>query len=134
MPPGERADFGAWAPLLNTVLFSLYHFFTPWQNVGRIVGFLPIVYAAWWKKSIYVSMGTHVLGNFSAMLLLLPVPAMDGIVVTAGDVVAQGSIVESLTPSLGLVYAAQTAGRALEAEGGSVGGAAAGQHARLQKR
>ena len=65
--------FGAWAPLLNTVLFSLYHFFTPWQNVGRIVGLLPMVYAAWWKRSIYVSMAAHVLGNVSVMLLLLPV-------------------------------------------------------------
>ena len=27
---------GAWAPLVNTVLFSLYHLFTPWLNVGRI--------------------------------------------------------------------------------------------------
>jgi membrane protease YdiL (CAAX protease family) len=33
--------FGAWAPLINTVLFSVYHFFTPWQNVGRILGLLP---------------------------------------------------------------------------------------------
>jgi membrane protease YdiL (CAAX protease family) len=65
--------FGAWAPLVNTVLFSVYHFFTPWQNVGRILGLLPMVYAAWWKKSIYVSMGAHVLGNVSTMLLLLPV-------------------------------------------------------------
>jgi membrane protease YdiL (CAAX protease family) len=65
--------FGAWAPMVNTVLFSLYHFFTPWQNVGRIVGLLPMVYAAWWKRSIYVSMGAHVLGNVSVMLLLLPV-------------------------------------------------------------
>ena len=65
--------FGAWAPLINTVLFSLYHFFTPWQNVGRIIGFLPIVYAAWWKRSIYVSMGAHVLGNVSTMLLMFPV-------------------------------------------------------------
>jgi CAAX protease family protein len=65
--------FGAWAPLINTVLFSLYHFFTPWQNVGRIVGLLPMVYAAWWKRSIYVSMGAHVLGNVSVMLMLLPV-------------------------------------------------------------
>ena len=65
--------FGAWAPLVNTVLFSLYHFFTPWQNVGRIVGLLPMVYAAWWKRSIYVSIGAHVLGNVSTMLLLLPV-------------------------------------------------------------
>ncbi len=65
--------FGAWAPLINTVLFSLYHFFTPWQNVGRILGLLPMVYAAWWKRSIYVSMGAHVLGNVSVMLMLLPV-------------------------------------------------------------
>ncbi len=65
--------FGAWAPLINTVLFSVYHFFTPWQNVGRIVGLLPMVYAAWWKRSIYVSMGAHVLGNVSVMLMLLPV-------------------------------------------------------------
>ena len=65
--------FGVWAPLVNTVLFSLYHFFTPWQNVGRIMGLLPMVYAAWWKRSIYVSIGAHVLGNVSTMLLLLPV-------------------------------------------------------------
>jgi membrane protease YdiL (CAAX protease family) len=65
--------FGAWAPLINTVLFSVYHFFTPWQNAGRILGLLPMVYAAWWKRSIYVSMGAHVLGNVSVMLILLPV-------------------------------------------------------------
>ena len=65
--------FGAWAPLINTVLFSLYHFFTPWNNVGRIMALLPMVYAAWWKRSIYVSIGAHVLGNVSTMLLLLPV-------------------------------------------------------------
>jgi uncharacterized protein len=64
---------GAWAPLVNTVLFSLYHFFTPWQNVGRILGLLPMVYATWWKRNIYLSMAVHVLGNVSTMLLLLPV-------------------------------------------------------------
>ena len=31
-----------------------------------------MVYAAWWKKSIYVSMGAHVVGNVSVMLLMLP--------------------------------------------------------------
>ena len=53
------------------VLFSLYHFFTPWLNVSRIIGLLPMVYAAWWKRSIYVSMAVHVLGNAIPMLLLL---------------------------------------------------------------
>ena len=65
--------FGAWAPLINTVLFSVYHFFTPWQNAGRIVGLLPMVYAVWWKRSIYVSVGAHVLGNVSVMVVMLPV-------------------------------------------------------------
>ncbi len=64
---------GALAPLLNTVLFSVYHFFTPWANVGRIVALLPMVYAVWWKRNIYVGVVVHVLGNISTMLLLLPV-------------------------------------------------------------
>jgi len=63
---------GAWAPLLNTVLFSLYHFFTPWSIVSRILEFLPVVYAAWWKRSIYLSMTVHVLFNlFSFVVTLL---------------------------------------------------------------
>jgi uncharacterized protein len=65
--------FGAWAPLINTVLFSIYHFFTPWQNIGRIIGLLPLVYFVWWKRSIHISIAVHVLGNVSTMLLLLPV-------------------------------------------------------------
>jgi membrane protease YdiL (CAAX protease family) len=63
--------FGAWAPLLNMVLFSLYHFFTPWANVGRIVALLPMVYATWWRRNIYISMAVHVLWNVGGMLLLL---------------------------------------------------------------
>jgi uncharacterized protein len=63
--------FGAWAPLINTVLFSLYHFFNPFSLIGRIVQFLPIVYVAWWKRSIYVSMVVHVLGNVAALVVTL---------------------------------------------------------------
>ena len=67
------AWLGRWAPVLNTVLFSLYHFFTPWANVGRIVALLPMVYTAWWKRNIYLSMAVHVLWNLGAMMLLLAV-------------------------------------------------------------
>jgi len=63
--------FGAWAPLLNTVLFSLYHFFNPFGFVSRIGSFLPVVYGAWWKRSIYVSMIVHVLFNFTASVITL---------------------------------------------------------------
>jgi CAAX protease family protein len=63
--------FGAWAPLLNTVLFSLYHFFSPWSIVSRILEFLPLAYAAWWKRNIYVSMIVHVLFNLSGFVVTL---------------------------------------------------------------
>jgi uncharacterized protein len=66
---------GAWAPLLNTVLFSLYHFFSPFEIVSRTISLLPVVFAAWWKRSIYVSMAWHVLANLTtsvfALLLIL---------------------------------------------------------------
>jgi uncharacterized protein len=62
---------GAWAPLVNTVLFSFYHFFTPFQNVSRIIQFLPTVYAAWWKRSIYVAMASHILGNVAGSVVTL---------------------------------------------------------------
>jgi membrane protease YdiL (CAAX protease family) len=63
--------FGAWAPLINTLLFSLYHFFTPWQNVTRIIALIPMVYVGWWKKNIYLGMIVHCLANtFSAIGVL----------------------------------------------------------------
>jgi membrane protease YdiL (CAAX protease family) len=62
---------GAWAPLLNTVLFSLYHFFSPFGILSRIGSFLPLAYGAWWKRNIYVSMIVHVLFNFTAAVFTL---------------------------------------------------------------
>ena len=62
---------GAWAPVVNTALFSLYHFFNPFSLLSRIVQFLPVVYVAWWKRNIYVSMIVHVLGNLAASVVTL---------------------------------------------------------------
>lgn len=60
-----------WAPLINAVLFSLYHFFSPWQNITRVVGLIPLVYAVSWKRNLYLSMFTHILGNTIGMVGLL---------------------------------------------------------------
>ena len=57
------SQLGWWAPLVNTVLFSLYHFFSPWQNPLRILAFAPVFYAVWWKKNIYIGIIVHCLGN-----------------------------------------------------------------------
>ena len=53
------ARFGRWAPLLNTVLFSGYHFWTPWQNPGRILLMVPVTYLVWRKRNIYLGMAAH---------------------------------------------------------------------------
>jgi membrane protease YdiL (CAAX protease family) len=63
--------FKGWAPLINTVLFSLYHFFTPWQNPTRILGVLPMVYVVWWKKNIYLGIFTHCLMNIIATISMI---------------------------------------------------------------
>lgn len=68
----RMAVLGRWAPLLNIVLFSLYHFFTPWQNLTRILALLPLIYAVWWKRNIRISILTHCLLNTGSLLMLLP--------------------------------------------------------------
>jgi CAAX protease family protein len=50
---------GRWAPLVNVSLFSLYHFWSPWQIIGRILGFGPTVYAVRWKENVYLGMVVH---------------------------------------------------------------------------
>ena len=55
--------FGKWAPLINVSLFSLYHFWTPWQAVSRILWLLPWVYTTWRKQNIYLMMIAHCTAN-----------------------------------------------------------------------
>ena len=60
-----------WAPLLNILLFSLYHFFTPWENLIRIFAITPLIYAVWWKKNIYLGMIVHCAGNLVGSIGML---------------------------------------------------------------
>jgi hypothetical protein len=60
-----------WAPLINVLLFSLYHLFSPWQNITRILALIPLVYVVSWKRNLYLSMITHCLLNTLGMLSLL---------------------------------------------------------------
>jgi membrane protease YdiL (CAAX protease family) len=65
------SSLGSWAPLLNAVLFSLYHFFTPWQNPLRIIALTPVFFVVWWKKNIYLGIIVHwvmnLIGSFMVM-------------------------------------------------------------------
>ena len=61
LPKMDR--LGRWAPAVHAVLFSLYHFWTPWQNVSRIALMIPLTYVVWWKRNIYIGMIAHIALN-----------------------------------------------------------------------
>jgi membrane protease YdiL (CAAX protease family) len=63
--------YGKWAPVLSTLLFSIYHMWTPsrWPQIA--VGFLPLALAAWRTRSIYVSMIAHVTVNNVFLIMLI---------------------------------------------------------------
>lgn len=59
---------GKLAPLLNATLFTLYHFWQPHNYPGIFAVSLVLSYAAWWKKSVRLSIGIHCLVNIAGSL------------------------------------------------------------------
>lgn len=68
LPHLER--FGRFAPLINGVLFSFYHFWTPWQFFSRLALVLPLTYIVWWKRNIYIGMIAHCTANLIGTTIL----------------------------------------------------------------
>ncbi len=68
LPRMER--MGRWAPLVNVSLFSLYHFWSPWQLLARILGFGATVYAVRWKRNVVLGMAVHCTLNAFAVLIV----------------------------------------------------------------
>jgi membrane protease YdiL (CAAX protease family) len=63
--PGPRA----WSPVFNVVLFSLYHFWTPWQFFSRMIWLLPWGYIVVKKQNFYLMLIAHCAGNTIGWLL-----------------------------------------------------------------
>lgn len=61
--PRMEGYAGKWVPFLNTVLFSIYHFFSPWENLIRIAASFPLIYLVWKKRGIRFGMLVHILVN-----------------------------------------------------------------------
>ena len=55
-------------PILIAVLFSLYHFWLPFNNVFRILAFAPVAYVAYKKKNLYISIYFHCLCNLFSVI------------------------------------------------------------------
>lgn len=58
----------AFTPILIAVLFSLYHFWLPFQNVFRILIFAPVAYIAYRQKNLLVSVFFHCLCNLISVI------------------------------------------------------------------
>ncbi|WP_246257372.1 CPBP family intramembrane glutamic endopeptidase [Amycolatopsis anabasis] len=71
---------GRWSPVVSTVLFSLYHLWSPWVFLSRLIFFFPGPWFVWQKKDLRVSIGMHAgttfllqtLGTIALLLNLMP--------------------------------------------------------------
>lgn len=54
---------GGWAPVANTVLFAVYHFWSPWQVPTRIAATLPLFVATWRTRAVGLAIVVHVALN-----------------------------------------------------------------------
>lgn len=55
-------------PILIAILFSVYHFWLPFNNVFRILVFVPAAYVAYKKKNLYISLYFHCLCNLFSVV------------------------------------------------------------------
>ncbi len=58
----------SFTPILIAILFSLYHFWLPFNNVFRILAFAPVAYVSYKKKNIYISMCFHCFCNLFSVV------------------------------------------------------------------
>ncbi|MBM7788990.1 CPBP family intramembrane glutamic endopeptidase [Tenggerimyces flavus] len=73
-------QLGGWAPLVNTALFSIYHFWSPWAILSRIIFAFAGFWLAWKKQDLRLSIGMHVgsafilqtLGTVALLLNVMP--------------------------------------------------------------
>jgi len=64
-------SLGAWSPLVNSVLFSLYHFWSPWEGVVRLLALLPWFYSVWLTRNIHLALLVHFIINAFGGISLL---------------------------------------------------------------
>jgi hypothetical protein len=57
MPRIER--YGKLAPLIITILFSLYHFWAPWSNIMRILAIFPYTNSVFKNRNVYIGILVH---------------------------------------------------------------------------
>lgn len=62
--------FGKATPCIIAVLFSVYHLFTPWENITRIIALVPLHYYVWKNKNLYIGIVAHCACNLPGTIAL----------------------------------------------------------------
>ena len=61
--PRMPKRFGKAGPFIHSLLFSVYHTWTPWMFLVRTFGLLPLIYVTRWTKSIVPGSIAHMMAN-----------------------------------------------------------------------
>jgi hypothetical protein len=64
------SHFGRWTPVVESALFSLYHFWQPYYWVSQFIAVLPYVSAVYWKQNVRLGILVHMILNLLGGLLL----------------------------------------------------------------
>ena len=67
------AKYGAAAPLLNSIFFSVYHLWSPWMLIARTVALLPWFYVVYRKDNIILGIIIHCLANLTDAVVIFVV-------------------------------------------------------------
>lgn len=62
---------GKYSVLINVVLFAVYHLWSPWLIIARIVVMLPLYYCVYKKDSLKLGIIVHCLVNFTDVISLV---------------------------------------------------------------
>jgi CAAX protease family protein len=62
--------WGSLAPVVNALLFGLYHFFTPWNLPAVFVAFVPIAFVVQARKNFRIGLVVHAMFNLTGVLTL----------------------------------------------------------------
>ncbi|MBI9010823.1 MAG: CPBP family intramembrane metalloprotease [Clostridiales bacterium] len=62
---------GSFGVIVHTLLFAVYHFWSPWLILARFIALTPLFYIVYKKKSILLGIFVHCLANFMTVIELL---------------------------------------------------------------
>ncbi len=65
------ARFRRWTPVVETALFTLYHFWQPYYWVTQFLFYLPVAWVVYWKRNVKLGIAVHLTLNLLGGLLLM---------------------------------------------------------------